>query len=196
MAEAIERVYRSGAEKQASQIAHHLYQSGLAADPEKTLRYLVLATDQAMAASGFEEALGHIDAALSMEEAPEGEGRADLLFKRGQVFRSLGRPAGARDAWNEALPIYEGLGATEQVARLCLDTAYAWTLEGDYQKAVDVCHRGLAAVGEGESPERCRLEAASGFSLGNIGEATHMYRVIGMPKHVEMADDLLRRIEA
>ena len=130
----------------------------------------MLATDQAMAASGFEEALGHIDAALSMEEAPEGEGRADLLFKRGQVFRSLGRPAGARDAWNEALPIYEGLGATEQVARLCLDTAYAWTLEGDYQKAVDVCHRGLAAVGEGESPERCRLEAATGFSLGNIGE--------------------------
>ena len=29
-----------------------------------------------------------------------------------------------------------------------------------------------------------------------LGEATHMYRVIGMPKHVEMADDLLRRIEA
>ena len=170
VADAIERVYRSAVEKQASQIAHHLYQSGLAADPEKTLRYLTLATDQAMAASGFEEALGHIDAALSMEEAPEGRGRADLLFKRGAVFRSLGRPAEARDAWDEALPIYETLGATEQVARLCLDTAQAWTLEGDYQKAVDVCHRGLAAVGEGESSERCRLEAATGFSLGNIGD--------------------------
>ena len=170
VAEAMERVYSSALEKQASQIAHHLYQSGLAADPDKTLRYLSLAADQAMAASGFEEALAHIDAALSMEEAPEEQGRADLLLKRGKVFRSMGRPSDARDAWDEALPIYEELGATEQVARLCLDTAHAWTLEGEYEKSVDVCRRGLAAVPDGASPERCRLEAAIGFCLGNIGE--------------------------
>ena len=188
VAEAMERVYRSALEKQASQIAHHLYQSGLAVDPDKTLRYLSLAADQAMAASGFEEALAHIDAALSMEEAPEEQGRADLLLKRGKVFRSMGRPSDARDAWDKALPIYEELGATEQVARLCLDTAQAWTLEGEYATSLDVCQRGLDAVGAGESHERCRLEAATGFCLGNVGD--HDAARVRLEKARAMAESL------
>ena len=40
VAGAIERVHAAAVKKQASQIAHHLDQVGLAADPEKTLRHL------------------------------------------------------------------------------------------------------------------------------------------------------------
>ena len=43
VAEAMERVYARALEEHAADLAHHLYQAGAAADPEKTVRYLALA---------------------------------------------------------------------------------------------------------------------------------------------------------
>ena len=68
IAEALERVYGASLEKHAPALAHHLYQAGAAADAEKTTRYLMLAAAQARAAAGFEEALAHLDNALSLWE--------------------------------------------------------------------------------------------------------------------------------
>lgn len=59
VADAIEQAAASS-EAQASNIAHHLYQAGSAADPRKTVRYLTLAGDQALEAGAFNEALRQI----------------------------------------------------------------------------------------------------------------------------------------
>ncbi len=170
VAEAIEQVYRSAVEKQASQIAHHLYQAGLASDPEKTLRFLDLAATQAMAASGFEEALGHLDAALSMEEAPEGIARADLLAQRGDALRSLGRSEEAITEWHEALGRYQALGAVDRLPRLTRDLAFLLYYQARPAEALEVCERGLAAAGADETADTCRLRGTVGLHRAVNGD--------------------------
>jgi predicted ATPase len=65
VADAIERVYAANLEAQASALAHHLYQAGAAADPEKTTSYLMIAAQKARANAAHEEALAHLENALS-----------------------------------------------------------------------------------------------------------------------------------
>ena len=138
-------MHAASLERQASQLAHHLYQSGLAADAAKTARYLLLAADQALAASGFDEALGHIDVALSMEDAPAGAGRADLLARRGHALRSLGRTEDCLAEWRRAIELYTEADNLESLARLCADAAYILTYQDRASEALEICRRGLDA---------------------------------------------------
>ena len=87
-----------------------------------------------MTASGFEEALGHIDTALSLEEAPEGIGRAELLARRGHALRSLGRPEECLTEWRQAIDLYAEAGAVEPLTQLCVDAGYLLTLQGIYDE--------------------------------------------------------------
>jgi predicted ATPase len=65
VAGALERI--SG-ERQTSAIAHHLYQAGAVADPEKTIDYLMRAAGMATAGAAHQEALDSVDRALSLIE--------------------------------------------------------------------------------------------------------------------------------
>src|SRR3970282_580793 len=82
IAEAMERAYARSLEAHAADLAHHLYQAGAAAEPEKTVRYLTLAGEQAFAAAAFEDALRLCEDALSLQPADDRRGRGDLLFKQ------------------------------------------------------------------------------------------------------------------
>ena len=190
VAEAVERVHGAAIEKHASQIAHHLYQSGLAADPDKTLRYLVLAADQALASSGFEEALRHVDVALSMEEGPQGVGRADLLAKRGHALRSLGRAEECLTEWRRAIDLYTEFDQLASLTTLCVDAAYILTYQDRAAEALDICGRGLAVAGGEPSAARCRLSGAAGYSRALAGDyrrgASLLARAI---QEAEMLDD-------
>jgi tetratricopeptide (TPR) repeat protein len=189
VAEALEKTYAGNVEEHASDLAHHLYQAGAAADPEKTLRYLALAGDQASAAVAFEDALRHYDDALSLLSADDRRGRADLLFKRGHALRSAGRWEEALADWQEALAAYEGLDDAETVGRVCWDVSWqlAWTNRTAEGEAV--ARRGLAALGEQASAYRCRLLAVAGVNLslgadhasadGMITEALEMAETLG-----------------
>ncbi len=64
----MEAAYGERIEEQAADLAHHLYHAGAAADPEKTLRFLRLAGEQALDGSAYEEALAQFERALSLEE--------------------------------------------------------------------------------------------------------------------------------
>jgi tetratricopeptide (TPR) repeat protein len=169
VAEAMERVYlpagRHGAralEEHAGDLAYHLYQAGTAAEPEKTAHYLVLAGERAFGAAAFEDALRHYENALSLHPADDRPGRADLLHKRGLALRSVGRWEEALADWRKALDIYEELGDAERVGRLCMDISYQLGWGARFEESLEIGRRGLVALGEGVSAERCRL-------LGNVG---------------------------
>ena len=96
VAEAMERVFGAHVERHASDVAHHLYQAGTAADPEKTARFLTLAGDQALDARAFDEALRQFNDALSIRDEEDQRQTADLRYRKGRALLSLGR-------WEEAI---------------------------------------------------------------------------------------------
>ena len=62
----IERVHANALEDQAGNLAHHLWQAGRAADPDKTIEFLELAAQQALKQSAYEGALRYFQNALEL----------------------------------------------------------------------------------------------------------------------------------
>ena len=65
IAGALEKSLGARAEEKAIDIAHHLVRAGAAADSMRTVRYLVRAGDNALAAAAPREAFHFFEAALS-----------------------------------------------------------------------------------------------------------------------------------
>jgi class 3 adenylate cyclase/tetratricopeptide (TPR) repeat protein len=172
VAEAMERVYARALEEHAADLAHHLYQAGTAADPQKTVHYLVLAGERALEAAAFEDALRHYETAVSLQPGDDRRGRADLLFKRGLARRSLGRWEEALTDWREALNAYEELGDAEAVGRVSSDITLQLLWGARWVEALDVNRRGLNALGEQVNADRCRLLARAGLTLSQAGYYT------------------------
>jgi tetratricopeptide (TPR) repeat protein len=166
----MERLYARTLEEHATDLAHHFYQAGSAADPQKTVRYLALAGDQAMEAAAFEDALRHYADALSLQPPDDRRGRADLLYKRGLALRSLGRWEEAMSDWRQALAAHEELGNAEDVGRISYTLADQLGYSGKLAEAMEIQRRGLAALGEGVSADRCRLLAETGSYLSLSGD--------------------------
>ncbi|MBI2913244.1 MAG: AAA family ATPase [Chloroflexi bacterium] len=172
VAEATERVYAGCLDARAADLAYHLYQAGAVADPHKTAHYLTVAGDQAIEAAAFEDALRLYESALPSLSGDDRRGRAGMLYKRGLARRSLGRWEEALADWREALDTYEELGDAEAVGRISADIAVqlAWAFR--IEEALDVTRRGLIALGERVSPDRCRLLAYGGLGLSMGGYYT------------------------
>ncbi len=170
VAEAMERLYARTLEEHATDLAHHFYQAGAAADPEKTARYLTVAGKRAMEAAAFEDALRHYDDALSLQPADDQRGRADLLYKRGLALRSLGRWEEAMADWREALAAYDELGNAEAAGHVSFALALQLAYSGKLAESLEIGRRGLAALGERVSADRCRLLAHTGSHLSLSGD--------------------------
>ncbi|MCH8814923.1 MAG: AAA family ATPase [Chloroflexi bacterium] len=169
VAGAIEQLYAANVEEHAADLAHHLSQAGSAADLLKTVKYLTLAGDQALSAAAFERALHLFENAFSRQAAHEGPGRIDLLFKRGLALRSLGRWDEALRDWREALDAYEELGDAEAVGRISSEITVQLLWDGRFVEALEVSRRGIIALGERLSADRCRLLATAGLTLSAAG---------------------------
>jgi tetratricopeptide (TPR) repeat protein len=161
-AKAIERLYADSLEDHASEIAHHLAQAGPAADAEKLLRYLTLAGRQAMAASGFEEALRHFEYAFSLRELADAVQLADLLVDLARARRSLGRWEEALATWQEAVEARQALEEGGGVAEVCYEASQdLWWINRD-EEAFAMAQRGLLALGEDAGPQRAQMLAWAG----------------------------------
>jgi tetratricopeptide (TPR) repeat protein len=66
IAEAIERLYPNAFEDHVSDLAHHLWQAGNAADVDKTVRYLAKAAKSALAQSAYDDSIHHLQNALDL----------------------------------------------------------------------------------------------------------------------------------
>ncbi|UCH86209.1 MAG: AAA family ATPase [Dehalococcoidia bacterium] len=172
VAEAMERVYARALEERAADLAHHLYQAGSAADPQKTAHYLALAAERAFGAAAFEDALRLYDSALSLQPAEDRRGCAELLHKRGMTQRSLGRWEEALADWREALTAYEELGDAEAVGGVSSDITVQLLWGARYVEALQISRRGLVALGERVSTDRCRLLGCGGMTLSMAGYYT------------------------
>ena len=179
VAEAIEKTYARNLDEHAGDLAHHLYQAGTAAEPEKTVHYLTLAGEQAMAAAAFEDALSHYECALSLQPEEDRQGRAALLFKRGLALRNLGRWEEALVDWMQSLASYEEEGDKDGVGGVSYEVSWQLDWLNRFTEAVEIANRALATIGEEASARRCRLLGIAGDALGMGGDFEGAERLIG-----------------
>jgi class 3 adenylate cyclase/tetratricopeptide (TPR) repeat protein len=152
------------------EIAHHLLLAGPLADWRKTVWYLSLAADRAMAAAAFQDALGCALTALDL--LPDGHHhveRAAVLDRLARALRSLGRWDEALERWRQELAVYEELGDGESVGRLSGEMAQQLTWSGRFLHSLEAVGRGLSALGKRSSPCRAQLLTLSGVSLSFSG---------------------------
>ncbi len=174
VADAIERAAGANAEQHASDLAHHLFQAGTAADPARTTRFLALAGDRALASGAFDEALRHFDDALSLQDEDDPRHVADLRYKKGRALRSLGLGDEALEEWRAALAAYEDLGDGEGIARTVFDAGWDLAWRGRMREAQTLSRRGLDRLGERQDATRCRLLAALASFVAGAGDNYHV----------------------
>ncbi len=160
VAEALERVYARDLEDHAVDMAHHLQQAGRAADPERTVHYLTLAAEHALAQAAYEEAIRLYETALQAldrMEAPDQAQLCELLLAMGEAHRWHLDLAQSREAFRRAADIATKLNAPEQFARSALGlvwgTAYPGVDDDDRASVVEVALMQL----EGDNALRSKL---------------------------------------
>lgn len=173
VADAIEQVYASALHEHAADIAYHLVQAGRRADRDRTIRFLILAGEAALAAAAYEDASRHFDRALSLLDPTDHAQRAPVLERLATAERSLGQPDDAIATWNEALDAYEALGAGPDVARLCLAAGNQITFWRRNHETLTLVERGMHALGNEDSPVRAGLIALRAIVAGHRGDYAH-----------------------
>jgi class 3 adenylate cyclase/tetratricopeptide (TPR) repeat protein len=177
-AQAIEDRFAPDIERHAADVAHHLERSGHAADNKKLVRYLRIAGRRALEAAAFEDAIDHLEHALSISSEGDKESRAGLLEDRAMALRGLGRWEDALVSMNEALDLYESLGRTQALGRLAWAMVYQLTWAARLTEAVEVAQRALRVLGDAPDPDAARLTSAAAWAVslsGNYQTSTEMF---------------------
>src|SRR5439155_8889777 len=126
-------------------------------DPARTARYLGMAGERALGAAAFEDALNHLETALSLMPAAEGEARAMLLAAQGRAFRSLGFWGESLTSWAEAIDALEAMGKGELVGEVCTEMAFQLAWASRWEECLEVAGRGLSALGDASGGHRVAL---------------------------------------
>ncbi len=167
IAEALEQLGRG--DEHPADIAHHLYQAGVAADPQRTIHYLVLAGERALEAAAFEDAFTHFRRAHELGRTDDPRTAAQVLARLGVAQRSLGRLDDAMESWGQALALFEELGDSEAFGSLCVETAAQLAILGRFPESFQMAQRGLDALGPRTSVDRARLLLRAGVMLSLVG---------------------------
>jgi tetratricopeptide (TPR) repeat protein len=91
-AEAIERVHARDLDRYLGPLAAHYRLAGGAADPGRAIVYARRAAGAAAAVFAWEEAVGHLQAALERSETGDAAARCDLLLDLGDVLMAAREP--------------------------------------------------------------------------------------------------------
>jgi tetratricopeptide (TPR) repeat protein len=91
----------------AGEIAYHLYQAGAAADASRTFEFLSLASQRALDALAFEDALNQLDMALEVIEPDAFDGLGRVQAMRGLALRGAARVDDALAALAEGIALGE-----------------------------------------------------------------------------------------
>jgi len=169
VAEAMERVYGHALAEHTVDLAYHLYQAGAAADADKTLRYLTLAGERAMAATAYEEAAGYYERAIqaaTMTGRLEEAQRCQLFLALGEARRRAGELLSAREAFLRAANIARSLKAADSLARAALGFGgpVLIAVEEDPTQLA-LLEDALCALGDSDSELRARVLACLALAL-------------------------------
>jgi class 3 adenylate cyclase/tetratricopeptide (TPR) repeat protein len=184
IAAALESIHADDLESHAADLAYHLARGGVGGQDGRLVRYLRLAGDRAMDTAAYADAADHYARAVSLlERRPGGQEQdrgdlAELVERLAMALRSQGRWDEALKVMDEALRLYEALGRTDALGRLCGVMSYQLGWAAKWEEAVAVASRGLAALGDLPNPDRARLLAAAAWVSGLAGDyagATGMF---------------------
>jgi tetratricopeptide (TPR) repeat protein len=183
VAQAMETRHQTSLKAYAAAIAHHLFEAGPAADERHTIRFLVLASDQAVEAGALSSGLDQIERAFSLVPDNDGRTRMTLVWKVGLARRGLGRLMEAIQDWEAALQLDDAGADRGTVMALCQELAHSYAWTGQPLLGVAAAQRGLASLGPDATPDRCRLLGAWAWNLS-------------MACDFEKADPLMREVLA
>jgi tetratricopeptide (TPR) repeat protein len=177
VADALEQGAPAAAERNAGEIAFHLYQAGAAAQSDRTVRYLLTAAQRAVDAVAFEDALRLLDMAAEVTP-PEDRaacGRVQLL--RGLALRGAARIEDALAALAQGLALgddVEGFASLlHQRAALLVDLYRGEEALGDLEHLLEIAR---AAGDQSLELEAQRLLAGAHYRLS-----------LDQPEHVALA---------
>ncbi len=166
----LELVYASRIEPQAAELAHHFFQAGAAADSEKTVRYLTLAAQRAVAAVAYEEAARLQQMALQaldLQADPDEARRCELLIALGDTHVMAGDAAAARTSLERAAGIARDLGQPALLIRAAMGQGGQWALL--HETTAAMLEEALAALGQEDSILRAKAFSRLAMSLRFIG---------------------------
>jgi tetratricopeptide (TPR) repeat protein len=164
-AKAMERLYEGDLKLHAATIAHHLLEAGSAAAETDAIRFLILASDQAVETGALATGLEQLERALSLVPEDDSPTRVALLRKRGVIRRGLGQLMNAVQDWEEALKLCDAGADQRAVTALCQELAHSYAWMGQPMRGVAAAERGLDALGSARGPDRCRLLGARAWNL-------------------------------
>src|ERR1019366_5373499 len=156
---------------------------------EKKGNNLTIAAQKARANAAHEEALAHLENALSVWEGEESVRVAELTAQKAAVLLSLRRPDEAADYCRKAIALFESAGAMAQAARTSalLAGIHGWRLEyAAFHRTID---RALERLGSAEPGLRRGLMGgrASGLSAqGDCAGAARLRAELGATEDFAM----------
>ena len=171
LADALEKGQRDRLlEEHAAAIAYHLENAGRWADPDRTIRFLVMAGERALEAAAYAEAIAHF------EHARERLGD-DAIATRGTRARRVGdgraqsRPPRRRASTGGAklLTPWRNTATRSAVARLCLSAAIQVALWRRGDQTMRLVDRGLLALQDRPSAYRAGFCALAGQLASQAG---------------------------
>jgi tetratricopeptide (TPR) repeat protein len=171
IADALERVYAGSLDKQASAMAHHLYQAGAASDPEKTTKYLLSAADEARAASAPEDSLKFIDQALSLWDDERSARVAELHDRRGWVLRSLGRPDEAIKELTHAVECWDPATDVDKLVSSAVELGSTYLWQADLVPAGRMTAEVLARLEHATPVQRFPLLQTNAMLIAGAGRS-------------------------
>ena len=170
IADAIERISAANGRSQAAAIAHHLYEAGAAAPPDKTIAYLLQAARLALNGAAHEEALAHIDNALQLAEEAGDSRIGELHAARAIALRSLSRFDEAVECFERAISLFIPAQDIGGVVEASYQLSFIHLWKADPARASAVADRALRLVGPEASPLRQGLLFLQAVSLGTLGD--------------------------
>jgi tetratricopeptide (TPR) repeat protein len=191
VAEAMERVHPQTLDVYAAGLAHHLYQAGAAAGPEKTVRYLALAGNQAIEAVAYEEAEHLYQMALEVldrSREPDESRRCELLLALGEAQRRAGRYDRSKETFRSAANIARDLRRPDQLVQAAVGYGGPVLVPVHDPLEIDLLEEALETLGNADSALRARVLARLSLALYGTG-AWQREASVG-----QEAVDLARRI--
>jgi tetratricopeptide (TPR) repeat protein len=183
VADALEQGSAAQVEKNHGEIAFHLYQAGAAADPERTVRFLLAAAQRAVDAVAFEDAMKLLD--MAVEVTPEGDrpARARIQYMRGLCLRGAARIDDAVRALSDGLALGEDV------------EGYVPLLHQRGALYVDL-YRGAEALPDLEkllSIAQARGDKALELTAQRLLADAHYKLSLDQPEHAKLARDACER---
>jgi tetratricopeptide (TPR) repeat protein len=183
----MERVYATNVDAHVSALAHHLYQAGSSADREKTIHFLTEAARQASGAAAHEEALQHLDNAISLLDEESTARAADLLTRRAGALLSLSRNREAVQEYERALTLFDSLGDHVAFVETSIRLHILHTWATQFQEVKSVIDR-LDQRGKGAPAVlRCSVLAMQAHRASTVGDVDQSLELLDelhkIPEH-------------